>query len=243
MTGVTVWYRFDDGQANPKAREPQDPFGGATGAAARIAFLPGYLGNTRYWDMAKQIVATHTKDQKSLADASDYRALADAVTDPDIYKGSLLQAVFIPGSVFEGADIFGVRLLPDLPDPTSYGELPPYSLAVLAGRQEGDMQVHLVAVAYPDVATAQRGSAELYKRIAEFDIAQMYERYAVTIDQPRIYNDASGLAVLVVSLRYALPVNPDPSTGKLPLPGILYNRWLSMVYFYPLAPKIPNPNQ
>jgi hypothetical protein len=240
VTGTTVWYRFEDGQEDPKAREPRDPFGGATGAAARIAILPGYLGSARYWDMAKQLVATSRKEQKSLADAADYRSLADAVTDPDVYQGSLLQAVFIPGSIFDRADIFGVRLLPDLPDPTNYGELPPYTLAVLADRQEGNMQVHLVAVAYPDVATAQRASAELYKRIAGFDIAQMYERYAVTIDQPHIYNDASGLSVLVVSVRYALPSKPDPSTGPTPLPGILYNRWLSMVYFYPLAPKIPN---
>jgi hypothetical protein len=243
VTGVTVWYRFDDGQVDPKAQGFKDPFGVATGVAARIALLPGSLSNTRYWDMAKQIVATYKKDQKSLAEASDYRALADAMTDPAVYTGSLLQAVFIPSSVFDVPNILDVRILPDLPGLSGYGELPPYSLAALADRQEGDMQVHLVAIAYPDVATAQRASDELYKRIAGFDIAQMYERYAVTIDQPHIYHDASGLAVLIVSVRYVLSDKPDPSTGRTPLPGILYNRWLSLVYFYPLAPKLPNLDQ
>ena len=116
--------------------------------AARIAILPGYLANSRFWDMTNAVIDTAQGTQPSLIEDASYRAAAEAITAPE---GLLLQALF-----FNPADIVTYRKI--CPAMTSLGKLwPLYALhlAVLADRQEGQDQVHLIALVYPDADLAE----------------------------------------------------------------------------------------
>jgi hypothetical protein len=123
----------------------------------------------------------------SLADAPDYRALAEAITDPDVYDGSLVGAAFLPWPLMM-YPTYGVvtrwNLLrtdaereaflanpASLPLLEGYGQLPPYLSGVIADRQEGDMQVAVVALTYADAETAGTAANELAGRLATFSRA------------------------------------------------------------------------
>jgi hypothetical protein len=244
VDGVTIWSRFEDGKVNIKDIDRTDPFGGELGAAARIALLPGYIANSRFTDETNAIVSAFNKKSPSLAQSEDYRVLTQAITDPNKYTGSLIQAQFAEPALFEGAKLPANGTLPTPPDLS--GELPAYTLAVLADRQEGDTQVNLIAVVYADVATAQKGADELYKRIAGFNLRNMYTTWQVAVDQPYVYQDDKGRAVAVVSVHYPLPKPPDAngSNGPASTAGNVYRNWLLSIFrreFYPLALKPPQP--
>lgn len=214
------------------------------GLAARIALLPGHIANARYWDDIKAVVAAYKGAQPSLADAPDYRALTDAITDPASFKGAVLQAIFIPAKTGEGIGIAPKDTRPNAPDIRAYLPLPAYELAVIADRQEGDMQINLVAAAYKDAAVAQQASAEIYKRVGEFNIDKRYDLMKATVDAPRIYKAANGLSVVVVAVRYPLlPYTPNAPAGTNVPGGHIYQLWilsLSTRQFYPLALKLPS---
>lgn len=223
VSGVPVWARFVDAQMNPFAQELGDPFGGDMGQAARIAIMPGYIANTAYWEMTKQIVGAYQQTQKSLADIPDFRSLADAITDSKTYSGMLIQAQFITADAVK--DVVTQPALPGITGLDQYAELPTYTLAVLADRQEGDKQISLIAVTYPDTDLARRASAELNKRIAGFDINNMYSVWNVTVDEPHIYQSSAGLAVAVVSVSYPLP---SRASNGMPTPaaGSVFRSWI-----------------
>jgi hypothetical protein len=208
------------------------------GTAARIGILPSYLANSRYLDITKAVIAASKQEQKSLTDAPDYRALADAITDPETYQGTLLQAVFFPVHTLETGK-FEVKGLQNPPDLSQYAELPAYTLAALVDRQEGPTQVHLVALLYPDADTAQRAAAELQKRIAGFDITKVYTKFGVTVDPAHVYKAQSGMAVAVVLVRYGLPpATPDPDTKMYTQPGLIFHLWVNAVYRRQFLPMV-----
>jgi len=244
VDGVTVWHRFDDAKTNLTKREVGDPFGGEMGLAARIALLPGHVANARYWDDIKAVVAAYKGSQKSLADAPDYRALTDAIIDSTSFKGSLLQAIFIPVEAAEGIGLAPTDKMPNAPDVTAYKPLPPYQLAIIADRQEGDTQINLIAAAYKDAETAQQASAEIHRRVVDFNIGKRYELVKATVDEPRIYKAANGLSVVVVAVRYPLPIyKPDANPGENMQGGLVYALWVQSMtrrQFYPLALKLPS---
>lgn len=235
VDGITLWHRFEDAQVNVSAREPGDPFGGNLGLAARIVLLPGYIANSRYTDFAKQFIDTYNRKQRSLAEADDYRVLTSAITDPKIYSGSLIQAQFMTSDAFAGA----VPPKGSNIDVSTYGNLPPYRLAVLADRQEGDSQVNVIALFYPDADTAQKASVELGKRIAGFDVSHMYEQSNVTVDEPRVFTDRTGMAAAIVSIHYGLPpATTNSGNGLTPSAGMIYQRWINLWlarFFTPLS--------
>ncbi len=243
VEGVTVWRRYNDAQINLKNREIGDPFGGDLGMAARIALLPGYVANARYWDDIKAVVEASRGTQKALADASDYRALTDAITDSAAFKGSLLQAIFIPAETAEGIGTAPTGKMPNPPDVSIYAPLPRYQLAVIADRQDGDTQINLIAAAYSDAAAAQQASAEIHRRVVEFNIGKRYDQVKATVDAPRIYQAANGLSVVVVVVHYPLPpFAPDAEAGANIQGGLIYRLWvdsMTMRQFYPLALKLP----
>jgi hypothetical protein len=226
LNGVTVWHRFGDGQMNIAERDPVDPFGGDLGMAARIAILPGYLVNTRNWDMVEEAVAAAMDEQDSLADDPNYRALAEAITAPE---GVLIQALF-----FKLADTGFIpddpRLSQDAPDPTAdYGPLMPYALAVLADRQDGNDQVHLIALVYPNATYAADAAEEVARRVRAFTLpvaaTVLIEEYGAAVST-WVYESESG-AVAVVEVRYPLPENRiETNSGLFIASGQIYRRWM-----------------
>jgi hypothetical protein len=244
VSGVPVWSRFDDGAVNIKDADPADPFGGHLGMAARIALLPGYLANSSYMDATKGIIAAVQGDQPSLADNPDYHALAEAITAPE---GLLLQAMFF--------DVTDLGFLPGNPattaeqgaeDPTAnYGPLMPYSLVVLADRQEGQDQVHLIGLVYPNADVAGSAAEEVARRIEAFTLPQktdtLVDQYGAQVSSRVYTSDTTRLAVAVVEVRYPLPADRiDAATGRFITGGLMYRTWSQAIMqraFFVLAVK------
>lgn len=132
--------------------------------------------------------AAATGAGQSIAMSSDYRVLAQAVADPAVYSGQLVSAMFL-----SALDVVLPSVSPDaiaaLTDPNlsaeerqalrenpdapwylaDYGVLPPYLNVVIADRQEGEMQVAIIALAYGTAEAAEVGAAELAARLALFN--------------------------------------------------------------------------
>jgi hypothetical protein len=245
VSGVPVWSRFDDGTLNVKDIQPADPFGGNLGKAARIAVWPDYLANSAYWDATKGIIASAQGTEPSLADNPNYRALAEAVTAPE---GLLIQALFF--------DVADLGFLPGDPavalsgqgaeDPTAnYGPLMPYALAVLADRQEGQDQVHLIGLVYPNADIAGPAADEVAQRIQAFTLPgrteTLVQQFGAQISSRVYTSDTTGQAVAVVEVRYPLPADrKDAATGQFIPGGLMFRNWGQAIMqraFFVLAVK------
>lgn len=213
VSGVTVWHRFDDLAISVADRDPADPFGGNLGAAARIALLPDMLANARSWPLINGIIGAAQGDLPSLADDPAYRALAGAITAPD---GLLIQALFFGG---EALQVAGDPAQLGLAMPAAdLGPLPPYALAILADRQEGNDQVHLIGLVYADAPTAQAAADVLAGRIADFRLSTrpdivLAEDFGATVSASVVESEADGLAVALVEVRYPLPAERTDAGG------------------------------
>jgi hypothetical protein len=244
--GLPVWHRFEDGAISIEDREPSDPFGGHLGMAARIGVLPGYLANSRYWDLTQDIIATAQGEQPSLAEDPTYRALAEAITAPE---GLLVQALF-----FNVADVgfLPEEALDALTHQTaesateSYGALPPYAMAVLADLQESENQVHLIALVYPNPTSAQIAGDEIANRISAFSLPQqpgevLVERFGAQVTSRVYESETTGKSVAIVEARYPLPAERiDPETGFFITGGLMYRAWVNALVqraFYVLVVK------
>jgi hypothetical protein len=243
VSGVTVWHRFDDEMIDLNAVEPLDPFGGQLGASARIAVMDGYLANARYWQMIEDIIAAAQGSMPSLADDPAYAALAEIITAGD---GLLLQALF-----FNGIDL-AMAVPPDQESQDEgeqaetpaedYGQLPPFGQTVLADRQEGQDQVHLLGLMYGDSAMAQQAADEVAARIETFVPVglgtNLIDEFGATVT-PRVVELESGQAIAVVEVRYPLPQErEDPETGMYITGSPIFRYWVRSIMqrgFRPLS--------
>ena len=229
IQGVPVWHRFDDLAVSLAARNTADPFGGHLGAAARIALLPDALANARAWQLIEAVISASHGTEMSLADDPAYRALAEAVSGPD---GVLIQALFFSGTAFRSPG-----------DPAETGHepnndlapLPQYSLAVLADRQEGEDQVHLIGLACPDEPTARTAADVLARRVEEFHPTSgsgdvLVDRFGATVRNREVGQTRDGVAIVVVEARYPLPEErTDPETGLYDTRGLLFRAWVQAI--------------
>ncbi len=229
VSGVTVWHRFDDLAISAADRDTADPFGGHLGTAARIALLPDMLANARSWPLINSIIGAAQGDLPSLADDPAYRALAGAITAPD---GLLIQALFFSGEALQAAgDPAQLSLAMPAAD---LGPLPPYALAVLADRQEGNDQVHLIGLVCADAPTAGAAADVLAGRIADFRLSTrpdivLAEEFGATVSASVIEREAEGLAVALVEVRYPLPAERTDAGGHFLSAGRLYGLWVQAI--------------
>lgn len=230
VSGVTVWHRFDDLAISVADRDPADPFGGHLGAAARIALLPDMLANARSWPLINGVIGAAQGELPSLADDPAYRALAGAIAAPD---GLLIQALFFDGAAL-GA-VPGDPASPGVTPPAAdLGPLLPYALAVLADRQEGNDQVHLIGLVYADAPTAQAAADVLAGRIADFRLSTrpeivLAEEFGATVSASVVESAAEGLAVALVEVRYPLPAERTDAGGRFLSAGQLYKLWVQAI--------------
>jgi hypothetical protein len=133
-----------------------------------------------------------------------------------------------------------------------YGALPPYRLAALADRQEGEWQVAMIALAYNSVEDAEIGAPELAQRIESFSNIIFLRRREPIFDEfpsatieSRVYTSPeTGLYAAVVELRYPTPSQeeeqapPDISYAGVPREAAAFYQFLvNPVFrrvFYPL---------
>ncbi|RMF82160.1 MAG: hypothetical protein D6737_02840 [Chloroflexi bacterium] len=236
ISGMTVWHRFEDGFVDPAARAPGDPFGGDLGRSARVVALPGYVANGQFWDITIAAIDTQRGAMPSLADDANFRALAEAAMD----TGLLVQAVYLSPDDVGDQSVVGLDGQSVVPEAVaSLGTLPAYTLALLADRQEGSDQVHLVAAVYDDAQRAEIAAAELSTRLTTFDPLAQYAELGVVVDAPRIFtNDAGDKFVAVAAIRYPLSDEPAAQNGLRTPPGTMFATWIQAFQqraFRPLA--------
>lgn len=229
VEGVPVWHRFDDFAVSIAARDPADPFGGNLGAAARVALLPDTLANARSWQLIEDIVSAALATEPSLAEDPAYRALTEAITGPD---GMLIQALFFPGAALRSA---GGSTQTDREPTDELDPLPAFSVAVLADRQEGGDQVHLIALACVDEATASTAADVLARRVERFYLPSrpedvLADRFGATVCRREVRQTQDGVAIAVVEARYPVPEGPtDPQTGQYNVRGLLFRSWVQAI--------------
>ena len=242
--GVPGWTRFEDGAINIRDHDVSDPFGGQLGSAARIALLPdSMLANARFTAVTESIAQATLGDVPSLAENPAFAALADAITAPE---GELIQAWFLNAS---DAGLFDPVPLPanaNQPDPTAnYGTLAPYALGVIADRQEGSDQVHLIGLVYPDAAAAQAAADEVAQRLRSYTPPSqasgsiLVERYGAQVSSRVVDSPATGNAVALIEARYPLPTErTDPNTGRFISGGLLYRAWANAILRREFTPLV-----
>lgn len=229
VEGSSVWHRFDDLAISLEARDLADPFGGHIGASARVALLPNTLANTRTWQGIEMIVRAAQGIHPSLGDDPRYRALTGAISENE---GLLIQALFFSGIALR----FGGNPMDAVEGQSVDGEpLPDYSAAVLADRQEGDDQVHLIGLACADVPTAQTAARVLLKRVKAFSLPDqpgelLSDRFGATVSIREGEWSQEGVAIAVVEASYPLPAEPtDPETGLHTVRAPLFRTWIQAI--------------
>jgi hypothetical protein len=229
VSEVPVWHRFEDGAISFAARDIVDPFGGHLGAAARIALLPNVLANARSWPLIELIISAAQGIHPSLADDPGYRALAEVISQPD---GLLIQALFFNGTALR---LVGYPTQAELETTVDFASLPAFSLAVLADRQEGDDQVHLIGLVCADLPTAQTAAHVLAKRVEAFHLPDrpeevLVKQFGATVSFSVAERLQDSLAIAVVEVRYPLPSpRTDSQTGRFNTGGALYRAWVRAI--------------
>lgn len=233
---VQVWHRFDDLSLSLAARNLADPFGGDLGAAARIALLPDTLANTRTWHLIEAIIGASQGARLSLADDPAYWALAEAISEPG---GLLLQALFFSEAALK---TLGDMMETGQQAIESDASLPKFSVAVLADRQEGDEQVHLIGLAYGDESTAQSAADVLAKRVEQFHQPDQPEnvlasQFGATVSIRDVRRVGDGTAIAVVEARYPVPdERTNPETGLYNTRGPLLRAWVRAILYREFTP-------
>lgn len=242
IDGVTVWCGPDgceNGlQQDLAGREPGDPFGGNLGRKEPIAVLPnGILVNSPHFPIVEGVIATAADPSRSLADAPDYSAVAQALTE---LGGNVVQVQFINPTDLIVSGIppaFGgdIEVTPE----AQPGELPVYSLAVLADTWQGDEQTAWIGLTYVDVETAQAAADEILTRLETAvslrtlrSFTETLEASSAEIGEPVIY-EGENRVVLLLPFTYPIPPNTpvEGDFGNMLRSSSLFFDFLMSEYF------------
>lgn len=192
-------------------REVGNPFGGEIGRKEPLAVLPnGFVADSPHFPIVEAVLDVSQDSSNSLVAVPDYRAVAEAL----IANGSLVQAQFINPLDIAFADLVLPEQMASIEEVVAgYGELPVYSLAVLADTWEGDEQTAWIGLVYNSAETAQQAADELTTRI-NTSISLVTDRpftdalatFDAEIQQPVIY-ETEDRAVMLLPIVYPIPPN------------------------------------
>lgn len=236
VEGIAVWcgpVGCENGtKVNPADRNLANIFGGDLGRQQPFALVPGYILQSAGWGVLNAMIDAHQGEIDSLLALNEYRAIAEAITEPqDDTLDLLVQVQFMLATNLVG-DPMGPDLTPITED---YGTLPPYSLAAMADRQEGDFQVAMLAVAYLTEEDAAQAAEELTRRLAGFPAnveapdTPLIEAETIggSVDEGRVYySESADRWVALASIRYPLPTERDEN-GRLVQSGLAYRLWFN----------------
>lgn len=261
INGFTAWCGpsgCDAGlEIDFEARNRGNAFDPMLGRRPTVLLLPGYLASSPDLVVVEGIARAANGDAVSIADAINYRTLAEAITAPE---GELIQVNFLgfdPLSFDIDLTVFETRedyeAAEDLPmrpvildEWFDYGEMPAFNLMALADRQIDETQVAMVALLYTNEADAQAAADELAARLQTFsgtlDPEEPFDPFVelidgAQIDDPYVYqSEDTGLYAAVASVSYPLPDEISLEDGLVP--GMMYRYWVTSVFrraFYVVA--------
>jgi hypothetical protein len=241
-------------------------FDGGLGRQPPFAILPNTLVSAYELDILENAIRANNGESPTLAEAEDFRTVAESILNPNVYSGYLVQAQFLPPYYLNTtldlnnprtnqyiAQSSGhhieqfKRLLAD------YGELPETTLAVIADRQEDNMQVAIIGLLFDNEADAQLAADEVTKRISTyFDVLKFARVHDVerpvfidsvegaTINDGFVYHsETTGLYAAIISVDYPMPDGPfiAGSENSPPEPIIIFRELMSSIregFFYPI---------
>ena len=229
--GIVTLQRADGEPANTMdlaGRNVSNPFGGEFGRLEPVVLADGLILNSADETTVQQLSETVAGERRSLLSRPSFVAAAEAVTSSD---ATLLQAGFLDPRHVAVAPMGMMALelmLEATPDIESleammtpqalrlYGDLPFYTLAVMADLQRGDEQVATLALVYDDEADARRAADELAARLAVFrdtvsrrdeqPLIDMVEGAYVSPGEV-YFSESTGKYVAMASVLYPSPDN------------------------------------
>lgn len=195
--GVPVWARFEDNHISIPDREPDDPFGGQLGQAARIAADDGILARTASSAPLAAAIAA-SRGGPSLAGDPAVQALVRALGDDTIVQVTMFgPQVADPRGALFGADVDPSTIAEQLANAAGEAGLPGYYLAALGDIAAPDGRWRTVlAFAFPDDASAAAAAPMLIDRAKAALPAELYDR----IDAVRVDAGMPGFAVVRLDL-------------------------------------------
>lgn len=240
--GWDVWHRFEDFRISIRDRDVDDPFGGALGAAARIAVRGGEIVGTRAWPVLRAELLAIDGRVPSLSGIAEFAAVlhgtADAARRLDgvairavgFHVGHVGAVPLDPAALLQGTVEQARAALQEQARRRAAGEaLPPYVFAVLAELSAGNREAGVIALSYGTEAGAQQGAALLARRLTASPTlagrgAQVDSRVVALPAQSGGPTAWSAVAVAAYAVDPAVPS--------------LFGQWLQGVYnrdFAPLA--------
>jgi len=253
---VQVFCQEEDGcdgtDSNAADIEPENIFDSRLGRKPPIFASDGYLYSVFVEDLVTPLVETQIDEMPSLADADDYRVLAEAITQPD---GDLLQALFLDAaSLYSDVDLTEYETIDDISrirqitQWADYQDMPLPTLVAFADRQTDAGQVIVFAAYYPTADDANVARDELARRMnrfsGEFQLGppdmqpyiELTEADITPLD-PTVYIDEDG-GQGVVLVSYAVGQIKDSENFAEPYYGrellALWVRAYDSNWFYPL---------
>lgn len=232
-------------------RNPANLFDPQFGRQPPFAIYPNTLISVFGLPSLEEAIDAYSGEVQSLAKAEDFRTLGEAMLNPDIYNGDLVQAQFLSSRYFaESIDFItleGSTLLPgvdieEFQDIVSdYGDLPQSQLAVFADRQEGDTQVAIIGLLYDNEADAQIAMDEVTTRLTSYSGYLRTRDSEPFIDavEGAIVNDGyvyqspnTGLYVAVISVDYPMPEGRADfgAEDSPPRSVLIFSRWIQGIY-------------
>jgi hypothetical protein len=240
-------------------------FDGGLGRQPPFAILPNTLVSAYELDILENAIHAINGESPSLAEAEDFRTVAEAILNPNVYSGDLVQAQFLSSQYLNIAlDLNNPRTNQYIAETSGhhieqfkrlladYGELPETTLAVIADRQEGNMQVAIIGLVFDNEADAQIAVDEVTKRISTyFDVLKFARVHdlepPVFIDSVEggaindgfvYYSETTGSYAAIISVDYPMPEGPFivGSEDSPPESAVIFRAWILSIregFLYP----------
>ncbi len=213
LQGFRLWCSGKPGFGctNPNAydstgTEPYNLFDGRMGRQPPFFGAGQMLAGAFDYDLLLAMIDTAADKQASLADATDFRTLAEALLDPTRYPSDLIQAAFFqPASVVKTLDLtryrsveafvhdFAPKLTPAEVEAfmvplewQTYGPLPAYKMVAVGDRQAGAERVALIAALYDNLPDAQAALPELTARLVTYAGTLVWHQYDPLFGKARL---------------------------------------------------------
>lgn len=185
IDGVSVWSRYGDnalGSALTDSAIEGDIFDDGLMTSLRLAVLPGKLIASRSWPDLRAVLAVATGVSRPAAAADLLAPMIEALGAVEGGDGPLVQAMafavtdvaFMAGpnlfleAFATGGNIDFDALAAELATPPAGSPLPSYPLALFADIAAGTDQINIIALPYPDRATAEAAAGVVGERLGSW---------------------------------------------------------------------------
>ena len=250
--GFDVWHRFEDNQMVPGLDDrlaEADFLLGRLPRAGRVAVRPGLVVHAINWPAIEAVAATAAGEAPISPAAKLSRTILDIAAETT--GARLLQATALMLRDVGSADDPGIRmadlfsapsmsqLLAAIAPLTPGPRLPLYPLAVIADMQDGEDQLAVIGLPFPDRASADAAAAVLAERLAGWrpdDAAPpLVETVSGTIETAVI--DGEGIAAATLATFVAAIEGGEAEKRAVDaLPGVTGGSVVIATLRYPTPP-------